>query len=343
MAQSFIQVPTDGTGKKLDTQTTTTAAQHRQVVSVGDKATDAAIAPVSATLGLTVNVSNTSIPVTDNGTTLSIDDGAGNISIDDGGNSITVDDGAGSLTVDGTVAATQSGTWTVQPGNTANTTPWLTKLHDGTNAITFVQDAVSTSAFAVPVMLHPDSVNANGQATLANSAPVAIASDQSKIPVHGDTAHDAADANSPVKIGGQARTTNPTAVADADRTNAIFDKLGKQITVGAIRELKAYQFTTITSSTAETTIITAGGAGVFCDPYSILLANTSATQCNVTIKEATAGSSTHIICVPPGETRGFTLPVDSAIKQTTANNNWTATCSASVAAMNITALYVKNT
>lgn len=25
----------------------------------------------------------------------------------------------------GTVAATQSGTWTVQPGNTANTTPWL--------------------------------------------------------------------------------------------------------------------------------------------------------------------------------------------------------------------------
>lgn len=29
--------------------------------------------------------------------------------------------------VSGTVAATQSGTWTVQPGNTANTTPWLVK------------------------------------------------------------------------------------------------------------------------------------------------------------------------------------------------------------------------
>lgn len=28
-------------------------------------------------------------------------------------------------TVTGTVAATQSGTWTVQPGNTANTTPWV--------------------------------------------------------------------------------------------------------------------------------------------------------------------------------------------------------------------------
>lgn len=30
-----------------------------------------------------------------------------------------------STTITGTVAATQSGTWTVQPGNTPNTTPWL--------------------------------------------------------------------------------------------------------------------------------------------------------------------------------------------------------------------------
>lgn len=37
---------------------------------------------------------------------------------------VAVTDNAGSLTVDGTVAATQSGTWTVQPGNTANTTAW---------------------------------------------------------------------------------------------------------------------------------------------------------------------------------------------------------------------------
>lgn len=37
---------------------------------------------------------------------------------------VPVSDNGGSLTVDGTVAATQSGTWTVQPGNTANTTAW---------------------------------------------------------------------------------------------------------------------------------------------------------------------------------------------------------------------------
>jgi hypothetical protein len=38
---------------------------------------------------------------------------------------VTVYQGDASWTVSGTVAATQSGTWTVQPGNTANTTPWL--------------------------------------------------------------------------------------------------------------------------------------------------------------------------------------------------------------------------
>ena len=45
-------------------------------------------------------------------------------------NPLPIADNGGSLTVDngGTFAvqAAQSGTWTVQPGNTANTTPWLT-------------------------------------------------------------------------------------------------------------------------------------------------------------------------------------------------------------------------
>lgn len=43
---------------------------------------------------------------------------------------------SGSVTVSGTVAATQSGTWTVQPGNTANTTPWLATISQGGNSAT---------------------------------------------------------------------------------------------------------------------------------------------------------------------------------------------------------------
>jgi hypothetical protein len=58
-------------------------------------------------------------------------------------------------------AVTQSGTWTVQPGNTANTTPWLVSV---------------------------DNTNVNGQATMANSSPVAIASNQSPLTVVGGAA-----------------------------------------------------------------------------------------------------------------------------------------------------------
>lgn len=61
---------------------------------------------------------------------------------------VTVTDGSGSLTVDGTVAATQSGTWTVQPGNTANTTAWK----------------VDASSVAVPV------TDNSGSLTIDNAA-----------------------------------------------------------------------------------------------------------------------------------------------------------------------------
>lgn len=156
----------------------------------------------------------------------------------------------------------------------------------------------------------------------------------------GDIAHDAADSGNPLKFGGIARITNPTAVADADRVNAIFDKLGKQIVVGAIRDMKGVQQTTITSSTAETTIISSV-ASTFLDLYGIIVANTSASAASVTVKDATAGTTRFILYVPAGETRGFTLPVDSAIPQAAVTNNWTATCT-SVASLQITALYVKN-
>jgi hypothetical protein len=47
-------------------------------------------------------------------------------------NPMPISDNGGSITVD----ATQSGTWTVQPGNTPNTTPWLASIHDGTTKAT---------------------------------------------------------------------------------------------------------------------------------------------------------------------------------------------------------------
>lgn len=159
----------------------------------------------------------------------------------------------------------------------------------------------------------------------------------------GNVAHDAVDSGSPVKTGGQARTTNPTAVADADRVNFIADKLGKQIVTPAMREMKVRQYTTITSSTTETTILTAGAAGVFHDVYLLHITNTSASACEVTIRDATAGSVIGSYNVPAGDTRGFNVDAGSAEPQATAANNWTAQCGTSVASIKIKVLAVKNT
>lgn len=118
------------------------------------------------------------------------------------------------------------------------------------------------------------------------------------------------------------------------------DTSGILITAGAPRALKGRQVTTITSSTAETTILTSI-ASTFLDIYGLVLTNTSATVTKVSIRDATAGGTISVFEVPPTDTRGFMLPLDSAIPQAAVTNNWTAQCGTSVASLEVTVLYVK--
>jgi hypothetical protein len=106
------------------------------------------------------------------------------------------------------------------------------------------------------------------------------------------------------------------------------------------RTAKGQQQTTITSSTSETTIVTAD-ATYFLDLYGLILTNTSATVTKVTIKDATSGTTRAVLEVPPTDTRGFMLRSLDAMGQSAINNNWTATCGTSVAALEVTALYLK--
>lgn len=100
MADSSVGI-TAGSGTSIDTRTEATNGHHRQVVVIGDPSTNAGVAPVDATSGLSVSVTNSTIAVTDNSTTLSVDDGGSTVSVDDGGSS---------LTIDGTVTANLSAT-----------------------------------------------------------------------------------------------------------------------------------------------------------------------------------------------------------------------------------------
>lgn len=83
-----------------------------------------------------------------------------------GASAVNVQDGGNSLTVDGAVAATQSGTWTVQPGNTANTTAWK----------------VDGSAVTQPVSGTVTATISSGASTIAKAEDVASANADVGVP-----------------------------------------------------------------------------------------------------------------------------------------------------------------
>ena len=59
-----------------------------------------------------------------------------------------------STTITGTVAATESGVWTVQPGNTANTTPWLFQGNVSNAADTVATGSISAPSLAYNMMFN---------------------------------------------------------------------------------------------------------------------------------------------------------------------------------------------
>lgn len=177
--------------------------------------------------------------------------------------------------------------------------------------------------------------------TGTGSPRVTIATDQLTLPVGGTVASGASDTGNPVGVGGLALTAPPTAVSTTQRVRAMFDIYGKQIVRECLREDLANQATTITTSTAETTIVTADGTYKL-DLYGLVLSNSSGTATNVTIKDSTSGTTRFTIYVPAGDTRGFTLPIAGAHKQNAANTNWTATSSASITSLFVTALTVRS-
>lgn len=367
---------------------------------------------------------------------------------------VRTDSSATTQPVSGTVAATQSGTWTVQPGNTANTTAWkvdgsaVTQPVSGTVSITansavnvaqingvtplmgngvtgtgsqrvtiasdnsaistnasqsgtwnitnvsgtvslptgaatettlakltqtqgsttsgqsgpLMQGAVTTAAPSYTTAqtsplslttagavredinsLAGNTVLTGNGVTGTGSLRVTVASDNTAFTVidTGNVASGATDSGNPVKIGGVASslTTAPTAVTVGQRVNNWNDSYGRQITTLSPRGATVMQQTTITTSTSETTIVTAV-ASTFLDLAQLIITNSSATALSVTIKDSTAGTTRLIVDIAANG--GAVIPFPVQLPQATVNNNWTATCSASVTSVHITAVCIKN-
>lgn len=171
---------------------------------------------------------------------------------------------------------------------------------------------------------------------------VSIASDSTgQVAAIGKAAAGATISGAPVLNGAAARTANPTAVTDGQVANLMVDKLGKQVVVSALRELVGMQTTTITSSTAETTIVSAI-ASTFCDITHIDITNTSDTATVISLKDSTAGTTRATYALGAGGALAldFSPPMPQLLA---VNNNWTLTSSASVASLYVNASYIKNT
>lgn len=155
--------------------------------------------------------------------------------------------------------------------------------NSSTNGILTSDNASFSSGRAGVVILSKRSDSASSTAS-ANGNQAALITDAngklwSNAEVSGGVAHGATDSGNPIKIGGKARTADPTAVSDGQRVDAMLDKLGRFIVgLGCLTE---NVFSGMTSSditnTTSTQVVAAGGAGVKYAVHCISVSNMNAT------------------------------------------------------------------
>lgn len=384
MADSFIQLPADSTGKKVDTRTEATNAEHREVHIIGDPSVNEGVAvvtnidPAGEIYGIvvrdpntttiagavaalltntqlraagvevhqvsgsnwSVSVTNSSIPVTDNAGSLTVDNVTFGVQVQDSQASLITShqfltDFRGLDTYVGGAAASTYQELTNPDGRVKVDVNMISGLNE-TNAGVLRVVQMTDSVSSVNVVTFPAVVvssitattttrldSADGAYSAANPFPVTLISGAlTSSVVVGDTLHDAVDIGAaPVKVGGVAVTTNPTAVSDGDRVNFRADDLGRQLIRNVqVRDLISTAYVTLTSGT-ETTLLAAGGAGVFLDCISVLCANQSTAAVNIDFRSVTGGNVEFTIEVPAGGPGGITHPVPWP--QGNANNNWT--------------------
>jgi hypothetical protein len=110
--------------------------------------------------------------------------------------------------------------------------------------------------------------------------------------VSGDVAHDAADAGEPVKIGAKASTSlsGLTLVANADRTNVFAGIDGVQITRPHTNLEDIVTGVAAITDGSSTSVIASAGAGVKIYITEVIIANSSASNVTVDLRDGAAGS-----------------------------------------------------
>ena len=266
--------------------------------------TNAGTFAVQATQTGTWTVTGTggTFPVTDSGGSLTVDAPVGTpvfVRLSDGTSAITTLP----------VTATQSGTWNVANTGTfavqaAQTGTWTVTGTGGTFPVTDSGGSLTVDApVGTPVFVR------------LSDGTSAITSLQTT----GSTAHDAVDANNPIKIGTRAVSTPSTLtlVSAADRTDLFSGTDGillvrNHTTLDDVVQERATN--TDGASTAFTSGLAAPGAGVRLCITSVTICNSSATFCTVDLRDGSAGSVLWTLPVPA--TGGVVQRFDPPLKLT---------------------------
>lgn len=137
----------------------------------------------------------------------------------------------------------------------------------------------------------------------------------------GTTLHDGVDdGDAPLKTGGVAIQTVPAAVSDGDRVRFLGDDLGRQLVRATARDLLVTAYAQLTNGT-ETSLI-AGVASTYLDMVYIMGANNSDAAVSIDFRSGTAGSVVKTIEIPAYGTAGVAPP--QPIPMSEVAQAWTA-------------------
>lgn len=145
--------------------------------------------------------------------------------------------------------------------------------------------------------------------------------------------------------GAIATTSNPTSAASGNIVGMMADKAGRLvITPSHARDLVQTQTTTVSATTTETTIVTAGAAGIFNDITAIIITSSGTATANWAIRDSTGGTVRATFDTPAtAGSAPIIIPCTVPIPQTTAANNWTIKASTSTGTgVHVFVQYIQN-
>ena len=289
-----------------------------------------------------VTVSSTSasaVVVTDGGNfTLAANDGVdiGDTTVNNaaGAAAVNIQDGGNSITIDGTVTANLSATDNAVLDQIEVNTSYGDSVGGGTEAAALRVTLANDSTGLLSVDDNGGSLTVDGTVTVGNTSA-------SPVVIHGAVTQDSGPGTSnPIHIAAVSRSSLPLSTDNGDVTRLMSDLQGRLVTVGSPREQKLRR-TVVLSGSAETTLASAGAAGVFMDLSAITFSNNSATQKTIEVRD-TSGGTPVITMTLDSSAGGAHLPYPEPMPQSGAAAAWTVEMDVSATSgVSITAVFVE--